>query len=194
MPHPVELRRTPEIPRTLLIHTLPYMFEQRRTCNLFRQNSIFKFSLFIIAIEGRFQTVVLITGCRPPPPIPRSPRWQLEIIWTSGIPPPPPGIGERYTQTISKLCQVELLRRYGLPLSAKSAELTQWALQINHYSEVSIDSSELSVQLQWIMRNQGELEQEAKVRSGSCSGVGCAGFVFFRFKAKKSPIFRLVLL
>ncbi len=46
-------------------------------------------------------------------------RRQVEIIWKSILPLLPIGISERYSQTISNLCQAALLRRCELPLLAK---------------------------------------------------------------------------
>ncbi len=56
------------------------------------------------------------------------------------VPVFPTGIGERYSQTISKLGHAALLRRCELPRSPpinESAELTQGSLLLIHYSEVT---------------------------------------------------------
>ncbi len=67
---------------------------------------------------------------RPPPPaLPRSAgkagRIHLNEI---NFPLLPTGRGERYSQTLSNLCQAELLRRCELLPISESAELTQWSL------------------------------------------------------------------
>jgi hypothetical protein len=51
------------------------------------------------------------------PPALLKARWrQVEIIWTSKIPPPPTGISKRYSQSKSNLSQAALLRRCELLL------------------------------------------------------------------------------
>jgi hypothetical protein len=74
-----------------------------------QQNSVVFFSLLLF--HGS------TTGCRPPPPPLREGR-QVEIFWTRKLcPSSPPGIGERFSQTISNLghaarrCELPLLTR-----------------------------------------------------------------------------------
>ncbi len=56
----------------------------------------------------------------PPPPPSEAQQKQVEIIWSRKMPPLPPiRIGERYSQTISNLCQAALLRGCRFPYKRK---------------------------------------------------------------------------
>ncbi len=62
----------------------------------------------------------------PPPSAAKAGRNHLK--WVNYL-PPPRSIGERYSQTISNLCQASLM--WTPPING-SAVLTQWSLYVNH--------------------------------------------------------------
>ncbi len=87
--------------------------------------------LLVICLMGRSYVKAQVAD--PPPPSSKpatAGRNHLNLQNTPSRlhPPPPTAIGERYSQSLSNLCQAALLRWCELRPTSENAELTQWAL------------------------------------------------------------------
>ncbi len=65
---------------------------------------------------GILSSHIRAQGADPFPTSSTCKRRQVKLIWTRKLPPPPPGMGERFSQTISNLGHAALVRRCELPL------------------------------------------------------------------------------
>ncbi len=103
-------RLSESVSRVMVIIYLPdiaWEAESERTSkDLFRGLSPKKLSMSLLSC--RCCKKYISQGAEPP----YHPLWadwrQEVIIWTNKIPSPPTGIGERYSQTISNLCQMPM--------------------------------------------------------------------------------------